>query len=151
MALQRLSAEKRAAADKEMLKLLRKWVTIEDQTIRSCAAIINKAKNPIIGTLSNAIKNDSEKHKSILQLVIDGMTKSGFVLSPDDLAGVSSLLNKHVALEQKSIETASKALELSHDPIITQMLKLILEDEKKHKKMASQMNDLKFSITAKIT
>jgi bacterioferritin (cytochrome b1) len=151
MALQRLSAEKRAATDKEMLKLLRKWISIEDQTIRSCAAIVNKAKNPIIGTLSNAIKNDSEKHKAILQLVIDGMTKSGFVLSPDDLAGVSSLLNKHIALEVKSIETASKALELCHDPIITQMLKLILEDEKKHKKMASQMNDLKFYITAKIS
>ncbi len=151
MTVKRLSAGERAATDKEMLKLLRKWITIEEQTIRSCGAIINKAKNPIIATLTAAIRNDSEKHKAILQLVIDGMTKSGFVLSPDDLASVSSLLNKHIVLEQKSIETASRALELSYDPIITQMLKLILEDEKKHKKMASQMNDLKFSITAKIT
>ena len=151
MALQRITPEKRAALDKELLKLLRKWVGIEDSTIKSCTAILNKAKNPIMGTLTAAIRNDSEKHKAILQLVIDGMTKNGFVLSPDDLAGVASLLNKHIALEQKSIETATAALELSHDPIITQMLKLILEDEKKHKKMASQMNDLKFMITAKIT
>ncbi len=151
MALQRVSAEKRAVLDRELIKLLRKWVSIEDQTIRSCASILKKAKNPIIGTLTGAISNDSEKHKTILQLVIDGMTKNGFVLSPDDLAGVASLLNKHIALEQKSIETATKALELSHDPIITQMLKLILEDEKKHKKMASQMNDFKFMITAKVT
>lgn len=150
MTVIRMSAEKRAATDKEMLKLLRKWITIEEQTIKSCQAIINKAKNPIVATLTGAIRNDSEKHKAILQLVIDGMTKSGFVLSPDDLESVSSLLNKHIGLEQKSIETATKALELSHDPIISQMLKLILEDEKKHKKMATQMNDLKFSITAKI-
>jgi rubrerythrin len=151
MAVKSMSAEKRAATEKEMLKLLRKWITIEEQTIRSCGAIIKKAKNPIIATLTSAISNDSEKHKRILQLIIDGMTKSGFILSPDDLASVSSLLNKHIVLEQKSIETATKALELSHDPIISQMLKLILEDEKKHKKMASQMNDLKFHITAKIT
>jgi len=151
MALQRISAEKRAALDRELLKLLRKWVSIEDSTIKSCTAILKKAKNPIMGTLTAAIRNDSEKHKTILQLVIDGMTKSGFVLSPDDLAGVASLLNKHIAIEQKSIETATAALELSHDPIITQMLKLILEDEKKHKKMATQMNNLKFMITAKIT
>ncbi len=151
MALQRVSKEKRAALDRELLKLLKKWVGIEDQTVKSCAAILNKAKNPIIATLTAAIRNDSEKHKTILQMVIDGMTQNGFVLSPDDLAGVASLLNKHVALEQKSIETATAALELSHDPIITQMLKLILEDEKKHKKMASQMNELKFAVNAKVT
>ncbi len=151
MALQRVSPEKRAQLDRELLKLLRKWVTIEDQTIKSCAAIISKAKNPIIGTLTGAIRNDSEKHKSILEMVIDGMTKKGFVLSPDDLAGVASLLNKHIAFEQKSIETATEAIELSHVPIVTQMLKLILEDEKKHKKMASQMNDLKLQVAAKVT
>ena len=151
MALQRISAEKRAMLDRELIKLLRKWVNIEEQTIRSCSAILNKAKNPIIGTLTAAIRNDSEKHKTILQMVIDGMTQKGFVLSPDDLAGVASLLNKHITIEQKSIETATKALELSRDPIITQMLKLILEDEKKHKKMASQMNELKFMVAAKVT
>ncbi|MGO9015473.1 MAG: hypothetical protein ACLQF0_10875 [Dissulfurispiraceae bacterium] len=151
MTLQRVSAENRAAMDRELLKSLRKWVSIEDQTIKSCTAILNKAKNPIIGTLTAAIRNDSEKHKSILQMVIDGMTQKGFVLSPDDLAGVASLLNKHITIEQKSIETATQALELSRDPIITQMLKLILEDEKKHKKMASQMNDLKFMVAAKVT
>ena len=151
MVLQRVSTEKRAQLDRELLKLLRKWVSIEDQTIKSCAAILNKAKNPIIGTLTAAIRNDSEKHKTILQMVIGGMTQNGFVLSPDDLAGVASLLNKHITLEQKSIETATEALELSHDPIVTQMLKLILEDEKKHKKMASQMNDLKFMVAAKVT
>ncbi len=151
MALQRVSAEKRAQLDRDLLKLLRKWVSIEDQTIKSCTAILNKAKNPIIGTLTAAIRNDSEKHKTILQMVIDGMTQNGFVLSPDDLAGVASLLNKHITIEQKSIETATEALELSRDPIITQMLKLILEDEKKHKKMASQMNTLKFMVAAKTT
>ena len=151
MVLQRVSTEKRAQLDRQLLTLLRKWVSIEDQTIKSCAAILNKAKNPIIGTLTGAIRNDSEKHKTILQMVIDGMTQNGFVLSPDDLAGVASLLNKHITIEQKSIETATKALELSRDPIITQMLKLILEDEKKHKKMASQMNALKFMVVAKVT
>ena len=100
MALQRVSKEKGAALDRELLKLLKKWVGIEDQTVKSCAAILNKAKNPIIATLTAAIRNDSEKHKTILQMVIDGMTQNGFVLSPDDLAGVASLLNKHVALNR---------------------------------------------------
>lgn len=150
MALQSVTAKQRAAMDRELISLLRKWIVIEEQTIKSCAAIVNKTKNPIVSTLTAAIKNDSEKHKSILQMVIDGMTRQGFVLSPEDLAGVSSLLGKHIALEQKSIDTATKAIGLSHDTIVSQMLKLILEDEKKHKKMATQMNELKLRITAKI-
>jgi hypothetical protein len=151
MAIEKMTPKERAAQDRQMLSLLRKWKDLEDKTIKSCEAILKKTKNPIIATLGGAIKNDSEKHKAIIQLVIDGMTKTGFVLSPDDLADVSSLLGKHIALEQKSIEMAGKAIELSRDAITKQMLKLILEDEKKHKKMAVQMNELKFAITAKIT
>lgn len=151
MATERMTPKERAAQDKAMLSLLKKWKGLEDQTIKSCDNILKKTKNPIIATLSGAIRNDSEKHKAILQLVIDGMTKTGFVLSPDDLADVASLLGKHIDLEQKSIDLAGEAIGLSRDTITTQMLKLILEDEKKHKKMAVQMNDLKFAITGKIT
>lgn len=149
--MERMTARERAKQDKALLALLRKWQGLEDQTIKSCETIMKKTGNPIITTLSAAIRNDSEKHKSILQLVINGMTKEGFVLSPEDLADVASLLNKHISLEQKSIDLAGKAIGLSRDTITTQMLKLILEDEKKHKKMAGQMNDLKFAITGKIT
>lgn len=146
-----MALSKAAIRDREMLDLLKGWKAIEGYTIRSCTSIIKKSKNPIIKTLTTAIKNDSEKHKAILQLVIDSMTKHGFVLTSEDLAGVSSLLDKHVAIEQKAIDTAEKAIEMSRDPISTQLLKLILDDEKKHKKLAVQMNELKFRLTAKIT
>lgn len=149
--MEKMTAKERVRQDKALLSLLRKWQGVEGKTISSCETIIKKSRNPIIATISGAIKSDSEKHKAILQLVIDGMTKTGFVLSPDDLADVASLLGKHIALEQKSIDVATEAISMSRDTITTQMLKLILEDEKKHKKMAHQMNDLKFAITGKIT
>jgi hypothetical protein len=149
--MDRMTTIERSRQDKALLALLRKWQGLEDQTIKSCETIMKKTRNPIITTLSGAIKNDSEKHKAILQLVVDGMTKKGFILSPEDLADVASLLGKHISLEQKSIDMAGEAIGLSRDTITTQMLKLILEDEKKHKKMAAQMNDLKFAITGKIT
>ncbi|MBZ0157139.1 MAG: hypothetical protein K8I29_13115 [Alphaproteobacteria bacterium] len=151
MALEKVTPQERAARDKELLTLLRKWRGLEDLTIKSCTTILNKTKNPIVATLTTAIKNDSEKHKAILQLIIDGMTKKGFVLTPEDLADVASLVDKHIDLEQRSIETAEKAVELSRDTIVKQMLKTILDDEKRHEKMAVQMNELKFRITGKIT
>jgi len=45
---------------------------------------------------------------------------------------------------------ANKAIEMTHDSITKQLLKLILEDEKKHKMMATRMSELKYRITAGI-
>jgi bacterioferritin (cytochrome b1) len=145
-----MAAPKAHARDRELLALLRKWKGVEASTIKSCNAILKKAKNPIMITLTTAIRNDSEKHASILQLVMDSMTKMAYELSPDDLAGVSALLNKHIELEQESIDTANKAIELTRDGVTKQLLKLILEDEKKHKMMATRMSELKYRITASI-
>jgi bacterioferritin (cytochrome b1) len=145
-----MAAPKAHARDRELLALLRKWKGVEASTIKSCNAILKKAKNPIMITLTTAIRNDSEKHASILQLVIDSMTKMAYELSPDDLAGVSSLLSKHIDLEQESIDTANKAIEMTRDGVTKQLLKLILEDEKKHKMMATRMSELKYRITAAI-
>jgi len=145
-----MPAPKAHERDRELLALLRKWKGVEATTIRSCDAILKKAKNPIMTTLTTAIKNDSQKHAAILQLVIDSMTKSAYELSPADLAGVSALLDKHIDLEQASIDTANAAIELTRDTITKQLLKLILEDEKKHKMMATRMSELKYRITAAI-
>jgi bacterioferritin (cytochrome b1) len=138
------------ARDRELLALLRKWKGVEASTIKSCDSILKKAKNPIMTTLTRAIRNDSEKHAAILQLVMDSMTKTSYELSSEDLAGVSALLNKHIELEQESINTANKAIEMTHDSVTKQLLKLILEDEKKHKMMATRMSELKYRITAAI-
>lgn len=141
-------AEKR---DKQMLDLLKGWKQLEDYTIKSCTKISKKTKNPIIRTLITAIKNDSAKHRQILQLINDSMTKKAFVLTPDDLMGVSTLLDKHIGIEQKSITTALKAIEMSRDATVKQLLRLILEDEKKHAKLVEQMNELRFRVTARVT
>ena len=101
-------------------------------------------------TLTTAIRNDSQKHAEILQLIIDSMTKEAYQLSPDDLAGVASLLNKHIDIEQEAIDMANKAIDMTRDSVTKQLLKLILEDEKKHKMMAERMSELKYRITAAI-
>jgi hypothetical protein len=57
------------------------------------------------------------------------------VLAPEELKDVAALLNKHVELEQKSIEIATEAIEKSRGETKL-LLKTILEDEKRHKKLA---------------
>lgn len=139
------------ARDKELLSLLRKWKGVEATTIKSCDAILKKSKNPILITLTTAIRNDSVKHEAIITLVMDSMTKTAYALAPEDLAGVASLLNKHIALEQASIDIATKSIEMTRDAVTKQLLKMILDDEKKHKSMAEKMSALKYRITAGTT
>jgi hypothetical protein len=146
-----MAATNARTRDKELLSLLRKWKGLEATTIKSCDAILKKSKNPILITLTSAIRNDSEKHAAIIQLVIDSMTKTAYELAPADLAGVASLLNKHIVLEQASIDMATKSIEICRDAITKQLLKMILDDEKKHKSMAEKMSALKYRITAGIT
>ena len=142
---------KKVLIDNKMLILLKRWKELESATIRSCGSITKKTDNPLVKTLISAIANDSAKHKSILQLIIDGMTKKALVLTPDDIAHVSGLLDKHVDLENEAIAIAEQAIKVSKDPVTKQLLRLILHDEKEHASLAEQINELKFKTLAKTT
>jgi len=142
---------KKVLVDNKILTLLKRWKELEAATIKSCGAINKKSANPLVKTLITAIANDSAKHKNILQLIIDGMTKKAFVLTPDDVSHISGLLDKHVDLENEAIDIAEQAIKISKDPLTKQLLRLILEDEKKHASLTEQINELKFRTLAKIT
>jgi len=142
---------KKVLIDNKMLVLLKRWKELEAATIRSCGSITKKTDNPLVKTLISAIANDSAKHKSILQLIIDGMTKKALVLTPDDVGHISGLLDKHVDLENEAIDIAEQAIKISKDPVTKQLLRLILADEKQHANLAEQINELKFKTLAKVT
>ena len=143
--------KKATERDKKMLGLLDSWMKLEEHTIKSCSNISGKTRNPLIKTLITAIKNDSQKHKAIIKLITDSMTKKALVLTPDELKGISSLLNRHITIEQKSIDLAEETITVTRDATARQLLKLILEDEKKHAKLVEQINELKFRVTASVT
>jgi rubrerythrin len=142
---------KTALIDNKMLTLLKRWTELEAATIKSCGAITKKTKNPLVKTLITSIASDSEKHKSILKLIIDSMTKKAFVLTPDEVSQITALLDKHIDLENEAIAIAEQAVKISKDPVTRQLLRLILEDEKKHASLTEQINELKFRTLASIT
>ncbi|MGD0884036.1 MAG: hypothetical protein ABSA46_04020 [Thermodesulfovibrionales bacterium] len=59
------------------------------------------------------IKQDSGKHKIMVRMIVDNITKEAVHLSPDEFALVSELLNKHMEVEAKSIALANDALKKS--------------------------------------
>jgi uncharacterized protein (DUF305 family) len=126
-------------------KNIEKWIEIEDLTVGSCEAIIKKSKSPVVNALMKAVKMDSQKHKELLQFVqqcLDGT----ITLTPEDLATASDLIEEHVKFERGAIDMAERSLADSKHFVINQVLKYILEDERKHFAMVTDMNSYKSHI-----
>lgn len=126
-------------------KNINKWIEIEDLTVGSCEAIVKKTNSVVVKAMMTAIKSDSQKHKELLKVVlqcIDGTV----TLTPDDLATISSLLEGHSKVEKDAIDLAEKTLGDSRNFVISHIIKYILDDERKHFSMATDMNAFKSHI-----
>lgn len=133
--------KKAAEITRELLTTVRKWGRLEDQTIKSAEALMARSKNPLVKATMEMIKHDSEKHKVALQLISDSVTKQAPALSPDELAALVGLLNKHMEIEARSIQIATEAYKNSHLVVTSFLISALLEDESKHHRMIAQLSD----------
>lgn len=127
----------------EFIQLLKDWQKLEDETIKYSDISLKKSKNKLIQMTMEMIKNDSQKHKAMQQMLIDSLTKEPFVLAPDDLADISEHLNKHLEYEAKSLEMADEALMKSELFITRYVLSYLIADEQKHHNLLAKLNELK--------
>ena len=123
--------------------MLKEWQKLEDETNKHADASMKKSKNKLVKMTMEMIKNDSQKHRIMQQLLIDSLTKEPFVLTRDDLASISDGLNKHLAAEAKTLELADKALQNSELFITRYILSYLIADEHKHHALLSKLNELK--------
>lgn len=132
--------KKAIETSEEFLNIIKEWQTLEDKTIQSADELIRKAKNPLIEMTMEMIKRDSGKHKIMLQMIVDNLTREAVHLSPDELALISALLNRHMEKEAKSIALANDALKKSELDITRHILSALLDDETKHHSQLHTLN-----------
>ncbi|MDA8088586.1 MAG: hypothetical protein M0Z75_18050 [Nitrospiraceae bacterium] len=126
----------------EFIDTIRQWQKLEDDTIRNSEDLIVKSENPIVRMIMEMIKFDSQKHKVMQQLLIDGLTKEPLHLNPDELAPLAEEMKKHIEAESKSVQLASKALEQSELFVTRYILTLLLADEAKHHRLLGDLNEV---------
>lgn len=132
-----------AENSKEFLKVIKEWQKLEDDTIRFSEEMLKKSHNKLIKLTMEMIRNDSQKHKAMQQMLIDSIEKEPFILSPDELSALSDGLNKHLAAEAKSLELADEAL-LNAEMFVTRyVLSYLIADEQKHHNLLGKLNELK--------
>lgn len=127
----------------EFLNLIREWQALEDKTIASAEELLSKTNNQLVKMTMEMIRHDSEKHKVMQQMIIDSITKEAIHLSPDELAPLSDMLNKHMEAEAKSLSLADAALEKSELFVTRYILSYLIADETKHHNLINKLNELK--------
>lgn len=127
----------------KFLSTIKQWQKLEDDTIRFSEEMLKKSKNSLVRITMEIIRDDSKKHKALQQMLIDSLTKEALHLSPDELAGLSDSLNKHVAAEAKSLEFADEAMRSSNLFSTRYILSVLIADEAKHHRLLSNLNDVK--------
>jgi hypothetical protein len=124
----------------QLVKILKSWQHIENQSIQQTAKIIDKSKNPLIRLVMEIIQRDSTMHHRVEQFIIDSIENENrpVTLTVEDLEQVWGAIESHIEAEAKTGELVSQAMKaLSGTKNVAQqyLLTYLENDEKKHDEM----------------
>ena len=125
---------------------MKRWQKIENASVFSTGAVMEKTENPIVRMVMEIIQRDSQMHYRIQEMIADSLTSKTMTLSPDELGEVWDLIEKHIALEKKTVELANEALgALKGKKMVVQeyLLDYLLIDEEKHNKVLETLETIK--------
>jgi cobalamin biosynthesis Mg chelatase CobN len=125
---------------------MRRWQKIENASVTSTSQIIEATDNPVVRKVMEVIQRDSNFHYQIQELIANSLESTTIAFSTDELEKVWTLIEKHIDLEKKTVQLAEEALAaLKGKKMLVQeyLLNYLLEDEKKHNKLLSQLEQIK--------
>jgi hypothetical protein len=129
-----------------LVNLLKRWQSIEDDSINNTTEIIKRANNPIIHLIMEIIRQDSVTHRKVQQMIIDNFEKIPICLDPEELINLWELISEHDEAEKKTIELATYALEQNDAPIVKMLLEYLIADETKHDRLLISLEKFKDNI-----
>jgi hypothetical protein len=129
-----------------LVEILREWQTLEDQTINLSNELMKKSDNAFVKVTTEMIRRDSEKHKAMLQFLLDHLTKASASLTPQDLMPLSDIMDKHIQAEAKSMALANSALTKNKDVFAGYILSYLMGDEIKHHEMLTRLDHMKGAV-----
>ncbi len=124
---------------------MRRWQKIEDAGVASTGNVIEKTNNPIVRLIMEVIQRDSQMHHRVQDIIARSLESDTIALTPDELADVWDLIEKHIKLEEKSVELANEAIEsLKGRKMVVQeyLINYLLLDENKHNKILETLGTI---------
>ena len=141
MALKKRETQK--AEEEKLVKAMRKWQAVEDESIRMTKTIQAKTDNPLVRLVMEIIAHDSAMHRRVQQFVIDSVETSPIQLAPEDLEKIWDHIAQHIAEEKKTLELADEARLSTRFFVQRYLLNYLLEDERKHDLLLERLEEIK--------
>jgi hypothetical protein len=135
--------ETQKAVEEKLVKVMRRWQTVEDESIRMTKTIQAKTENPLVRLVMEIIAHDSAMHRRVQQFIIDSIEESPIQLSPEDLEKIWDHIAQHIAEEKKTLELADEARISTRFFVQRYLLNYLLEDERKHDLLLDRLEEIK--------
>ena len=134
-------------AQEQIVENMRKWKKIENASVSSTARVIEATENSIVRLVMEIIQRDSQMHYRVQELIEDSLTTKAIALDPEEVGKVWSLIEKHIALEKKTVELAKSSLEAIEGKkgmlLQAYLLEYLLKDEEKHDIILAKLDEVK--------
>ena len=85
-------------------------------------------------------------HHRVQQVLLDGLEKQAFTLTPEELGDIWDMVEKHAEMEKATIQLAEQAKNQCRLFVQRHLLTYLIEDEKKHDRLLGQLEDFKRNI-----
>jgi hypothetical protein len=124
----------------------KKWQKMEDASVASTGRIIERTTNPILRLIMEIIQKDSQMHYNVEKWIAESFQEATISFTPDELRKVWALIERHIELEQKMIDTVKSLLpSLKGKRMVLQeyLLKYLLNDETKHANLLRHLEGIK--------
>jgi hypothetical protein len=129
-----------AEVQTRLANLVEEWQKAEDDCIASCDKMLKATDNVIIQEIVGIIRSDSTRHKEVLTLISQAM-EGEVTVEAKELGKMNELIEEHLELERESVSLALKEFETSRNVAVRQLLGYLLEDERKHFMLMTQLID----------
>jgi len=127
----------------ELVAMLKRWQKLEEEGIKLLTELQSETENRILREILEIIKQDSGQHRRIQQLILDGLTKEAFSVTPEEVAAIWEKVEEHDELEKEAIAMAHEARRNSSQLFVRYFLGYLLADEEKHHRMLDNLEDVK--------
>jgi len=126
--------------NEDALSKIKKQKDFEDQTAKKLTPLYESAQNPIIKLFLHSIILDTMKHSDTYQMLID--LNSSAVMGNESKDIGEKEIKSHIAEEAIMLKQAKDISEVVKDKKIKQLVLNILEDEKKHHRVLSDLLEI---------
>jgi rubrerythrin len=130
------------SSTKELVKLFKNQITIEQKIVDSVKKGLIEIKNPAVTGVLKGISLDSVKHAEMYSSAINLLTSVPQALTEENLDKQIELVEKHILLEAKIIKILDKVIPSIENKKVQLLLKAILSDEKRHHTLLKQVLEI---------